>query len=195
MVVAHDNDRDINSGIDSGDLLADIRRIAESVPDPELVVVTVGDLGIIRDVRRDGASVEIDVTPTYSACPATLAIELAIETAVAEAGHDVRVRRVLAPAWTTDWITPAGREKLKDAGIAPPLRQAASRADSRADSRAHAQVDSQADDDAYFARPQVACPRCDSLDTAELSAFGATACKAQYRCLSCREPFDYFKCL
>jgi metal-sulfur cluster biosynthetic enzyme len=88
MVVAHDIDRDINSGIDSGDLLADIRRIAESVPDPELVVVTVGDLGIIRDVRRDGASVEIDVTPTYSACPATLAIELAIETAVAEAGHD-----------------------------------------------------------------------------------------------------------
>ena len=179
MVVAHDIDRDINSGIDSGDLLADIRRIAESVPDPELVVVTVGDLGIIRDVRRDGASVEIDVTPTYSACPATLAIELAIETAVAEAGHDVRVRRVLAPAWTTDWITPAGRAKLKDAGIAPPRRRA----------------DSQVDDDAYFARPQVACPRCDSLDTAELSAFGATACKAQYRCLSCREPFDYFKCL
>ncbi len=177
--------------IDSVATLAAIRRIAESVPDPELVVVTVGDLGIIRDVRRDGGSVEIDVTPTYSACPATLAIELAIETAVAEAGHDVRVRRVLAPAWTTDWITPAGREKLKDAGIAPPLRQA----DSRADSRAHAQVDSQADDDAYFARPQVACPRCDSLDTTELSAFGATACKAQYRCLSCREPFDYFKCL
>jgi phenylacetate-CoA oxygenase PaaJ subunit len=132
MVVA----RNIDSGIDSGDLLADIRRIAESVPDPELVVVTVGDLGIIRDVRRDGASVEIDVTPTYSACPATLAIELAIETAVAEAGHDVRVRRVLAPAWTTDWITPAGRAKLKDAGIAPPRRRA----------------NSQVDDDAYFAR-------------------------------------------
>jgi ring-1,2-phenylacetyl-CoA epoxidase subunit PaaD len=86
---------------------------------------------------------------------------------------------VLAPAWTTDWITPAGRAKLKDAGIAPPRRRA----------------DSQVDDDAYFARPQVACPRCDSLDTTELSAFGATACKAQYRCLSCREPFDYFKCL
>jgi ring-1,2-phenylacetyl-CoA epoxidase subunit PaaD len=165
------------------DELSAVRRIAESVPDPELVVVTVGDLGIIRELRRDGASVEIDVTPTYSACPATLAIELAIETAVAEAGHVARVRRVLAPAWTTDWITPAGRAKLKEAGIAPPLRQTGSRADS------------QVDDDVYFVRPQVACPRCDSLDTAELSAFGATACKAQYRCLSCHEPFDYFKCL
>jgi len=159
--------------------LATVRAIAEAVPDPELVVVTVGDLGIIRDVRRDGGVVEIDVTPTYSACPATLAIELAIETAVAKAGYDVRVRRVLAPAWTTDWITQAGRAKLRRAGIAPPIRRA----------------DGGQDGGEYFARPQVACPRCESLDTAELSAFGATACKAQYRCLSCREPFDYFKCL
>ncbi|MEX0504188.1 1,2-phenylacetyl-CoA epoxidase subunit PaaD [Alphaproteobacteria bacterium LSUCC0719] len=159
--------------------LAVVRGIAESVPDPELVVVTVGDLGIIRDLRRDGGVVEIDVTPTYSACPATLAIELAIETAVAKAGYDARIRRVLAPAWTTDWITPAGREKLKQAGIAPPPRRAENRQDASE----------------YFARPQVACPRCESLDTAELSAFGATACKAHYRCLSCREPFDYFKCL
>ncbi len=174
-----DIDSEIGNDISGGPVLAEIRRIAESVPDPELVVVTVGDLGIIRDVRCDGASVEIDVTPTYSACPATLAIELAIETAVAAAGHDARVRRVLAPAWTTDWITPAGREKLKQAGIAPPLRRAAV----------------PADEGDYFARPQVTCPRCDSLDTTELSAFGATACKAQYRCLSCREPFDYFKCL
>ena len=164
--------------IDRGAMLRDVRRIAESVPDPELVVVTVGDLGIIRDVRHDGTGVEIDVTPTYSACPATLAIELAIETAVAGAGHEVRVRRVLAPAWTTDWITPVGRAKLKHAGIAPPLRR-----------------DSAGEDNGYFSRPQIACPRCDSLDTTELSAFGATACKAQYRCLSCREPFDYFKCL
>jgi ring-1,2-phenylacetyl-CoA epoxidase subunit PaaD len=174
MVAARDIDRDIGRD----DVLADIRRIAESVPDPELVVVNVGDLGIIRDLRRDGHAVEIDVTPTYSACPATLAIELAIETAVAAAGHEARVRRVLAPAWTTDWITPAGRVKLKQAGIAPP----SSRGDG---SGSHD----------YFARPQVACPRCDSLDTTELSAFGATACKAQYRCLSCHEPFDYFKCL
>ena len=159
--------------------LAMVRGIAESVPDPELVVVTVGDLGIIRDLRREGGVVEIDVTPTYSACPATLAIELAIETAVAKAGYDARIRRVLAPAWTTDWITQAGRAKLRRAGIAPPIRRA----------------DGGQDGGEYFARPQVACPRCESLDTAELSAFGATACKAQYRCLSCREPFDYFKCL
>ena len=157
--------------------VAAVREIAEAVPDPELVVVTVGDLGIIRDIRADAAGVEIDVTPTYSACPATLAIELAIETAVAAAGHQVRVRRVLDPAWTTDWITAPGRAKLKAAGIAPPAPR------------------SQQDDGGYFARPVVACPSCDSLDTVELAAFGATACKAQYRCRSCHEPFDYFKCL
>ena len=160
-----------------GGALAAVRMIAEAVPDPELVVVTVGDLGIVRDIRADSAGVEIDVTPTYSACPATLAIELAIETAVAAAGHDVRVRRVLDPAWTTDWITAQGRAKLKAAGIAPPAPR------------------SQQDDGGYFARPEVACPRCDSVDTAELAPFGATACKAQYRCRSCHEPFDYFKCL
>ena len=154
-----------------------VRMIAEAVRDPELVVVTVGDLGIVRDIRTDAAGVEIDVTPTYSACPATLAIELAIETAVAAAGHEVRVRRVLDPAWTTDWITAQGRAKLKAAGIAPPAPRA------------------QQDDGGYFARPVVACPRCDSVDTAELAPFGATACKAQYRCRSCHEPFDYFKCL
>jgi ring-1,2-phenylacetyl-CoA epoxidase subunit PaaD len=154
-----------------------VRMIAEAVPDPELVVVTVGDLGIVRDIRTDAAGVEIDVTPTYSACPATLAIELAIETAVAAAGHEVRVRRVLDPAWTTDWITAQGRAKLKAAGIAPPAPR------------------SQQDDGGYFARPEVACPRCDSVDTVELAPFGATACKAQYRCRSCHEPFDYFKCL
>ena len=125
--------------------------IAEAVPDPELVVVTVGDLGIVRDIRTDAAGVEIDVTPTYSACPATLAIELAIETAVAAAGHEVRVRRVLEPAWTTDWITAQGRAKLKAAGIAPPAPR------------------SQQDDGGYFARPEVACPRCDSVDTVELA--------------------------
>ena len=159
------------------DGLEAVRMIAEAVPDPELVVVTVGDLGIVRDIRTDAAGVEIDVTPTYSACPATLAIALAIETAVAAAGHEVRVRRVLDPAWTTDWITAQGRTKLKAAGIAPPAPR------------------SQHDDGGYFARPEVACPRCDSVDTVELAPFGATACKAQYRCRSCHEPFDYFKCL
>mgnify|MGYP000004221359 FL=1 len=159
--------------------LAAIRAIAEAVPDPELVVVTVGDLGIVRDIRTGDGTVEIDVTPTYSACPATLAIELEIETAVNSAGYAAAVRRVLSPAWTTDWITPEGRTKLKEAGIAPPLARS--------------------DDDSgavqYFSQPVVPCPRCDSHDTARLSAFGATACKAQYQCASCHEPFDYFKCL
>ena len=159
--------------------LAAIRAIAEAVPDPELVVVTVGDLGIVRDIRTGDGGVEIDVTPTYSACPATLAIELEIETAVNAAGYPAQVRRVLSPAWTTDWITPKGRARLKEAGIAPPLARG--------------------DDDSgaaqYFSQPVVPCPRCDSHDTAQISAFGATACKAQYQCASCREPFDYFKCL
>ncbi len=106
--------------------LATIRAIAEAVPDPELVVVNVGDLGIIREVRAGENGFEIDVTPTYSACPATLAIELAIETAVSAQGHPVRVRRVLSPAWTTDWISSEGRAKLKASGIAP-LRYAARR--------------------------------------------------------------------
>jgi len=159
--------------------LAAVRRIAEAVPDPELVVVTVGDLGIVRDIRLAGETVEIDVTPTYSACPATVAIELEIETAVNRSGHRAQVRRVLSPAWTTDWITADGRAKLKAHGIAPPLPRGNTGADS---SR-------------YFSQPAIPCPRCDSTDTKQLSAFGATACKAQYQCASCHEPFDYFKCL
>ncbi|NCF49149.1 MAG: phenylacetate-CoA oxygenase subunit PaaJ [Bacteroidetes bacterium] len=163
--------------------LATIRAIAEAVPDPELVVVNVGDLGIIREVRVGENGFEIDVTPTYSACPATLAIELAIETAVSAQGHPVRVRRVLSPAWTTDWISSEGRAKLKASGIAPPALRG--------------QKDDSAggDDAGYFNRPKVACPHCDSMNTSELSGFGSTACKAQYRCEHCLEPFDYFKCL
>jgi ring-1,2-phenylacetyl-CoA epoxidase subunit PaaD len=159
--------------------LAAVRRVAEAVPDPELVVVNVGDLGIVRDIRQGETSIEIDVTPTYSACPATLAIELEIETAVNKAGHRAQVRRVLSPAWTTDWITAAGRAKLKAHGIAPPLPRS----------------EVAGDNNRYFSQPAVPCPRCDSMDTKQLSAFGATACKAQYQCASCHEPFDYFKCL
>ena len=158
--------------------LAAVRRIAEAVPDPELVVVTVGDLGIVRDIRLAGETVEIDVTPTYSACPATLAIELEIETAVNRSGHRAQVRRVLSPAWTTDWITDDGRRKMVEAGIAPPGRAGGVSV-------------------TLGRRTPVAvpCPRCESSDTELVSAFGSTACKALHRCRGCGEPFDHFKAI
>jgi len=140
---------------------------ASAVPDPEVPCVNVAELGILRDVRIDGG--------TYSGCPAVLAIELAIEAALRDAGFEARIERVLTPPWTTDWITPEGREKLRAYGIAPPEESGGKAT--------------------LFGAAQVTCPRCASRDTERLSEFGSTACKAQYRCLSCREPFDYFKCI
>ena len=148
---------------------------AAAVPDPEVPCVTVADLGILRDVRIEGDVAVASVTPTYSGCPAVLAIELAIEAALREAGFDARIERVLSPAWTTDWITPEGREKLRAYGIAPPEGPAGKAA--------------------LFEVPQVTCPRCASRDTVRISEFGSTACKAQYQCRACAEPFDYFKCI
>ena len=148
------------------DRLALAREAAASVLDPELPSVTIADLGILRDValRADGRA-EITITPTYSGCPAMLVIRLDIERAMDAAGFpDAVVHTVLAPAWTTDWLSPTAHLKLAEAGIAPP-------------------------------RPgQPACPQCGSVATETISEFGATACKALYRCLSCREPFEAFKC-
>lgn len=148
---------------------------AAQVPDPEVPCVTVADLGILRDVRLEDDVAVADVTPTYSGCPATLAIEMAIQTALLDAGFEARINRVLSPAWTTDWISPEGREKLRAYGIAPPV-EAAPKA-------------------ALFADVEVPCPRCASTATEKISEFGSTACKAQYRCTDCGEPFDYFKCI
>lgn len=149
---------------------------AAAVPDPELPCVTVADLGILRSVEIvDGVAVA-KVTPTYSGCPAVLAIELGVEAALREAGFEARVERVMSPAWTTDWITPEGRDKLSTYGIAPPAKASGSIR-------------------ALFGETQVKCPRCDSSDTECVSEFGSTACKALYRCTACREPFDYFKCI
>ena len=156
--------------------LAHAWEVAAAVPDPEIPVVTVADLGILRDLRAEGPVVVARVTPTYSGCPATAAIELAIEGALAGAGYDVRIERVLSPPWTTDWITEEGREKLRAYGIAPPEKAANSVR-------------------ALFGETVVTCPHCGSTTTERLSEFGSTPCKAHYRCLSCREPFDYFKCL
>jgi ring-1,2-phenylacetyl-CoA epoxidase subunit PaaD len=149
---------------------------AAAVPDPEVPCVTVADLGILRDVTIEDGVAVAKVTPTYTGCPAVLAIEIAIESALRKAGFEARIERVIAPAWTTDWITPEGREKLRAYGIAPPVQASNS-------------VRS------LFGETIVACPRCGSEDTERLSEFGSTPCKAHWRCRACAEPFDYFKCI
>ena len=149
---------------------------ASAVPDPEVPCVTVADLGILRDVTIENGIAVAKVTPTYSGCPAVLAIELAVETALLDAGFEALIERVMSPAWTTDWITPEGREKLRAYGIAPPVKATGSKL-------------------ALFGETEIACPRCASRNTAKISEFGSTACKAQYQCRDCAEPFDYFKCI
>ncbi len=150
--------------------------ILNRVPDPEIPVISVTELGIVRDVRAVEGGVDVVVTPTYSGCPATEVIERSIREALTAAGAaQVRVTTQLAPPWTTDWIEPAAQEKLRAYGIAPPGPR-----------------DATAVQPLTFL-PRVACPRCGSDDTERLSQFGATACKALYRCRSCREPFEYFK--
>ena len=137
------------------------------VADPEIPVLSITDLGIVRDVDcSDGVTVSL--TPTYSGCSATEVIEASVVAALQEKGvEDVTIRRVLSPPWTTDWISPEGREKLRVYGIAPPERRD---------------------------RP-ITCPRCASERTELVSEFGSTACKAAWKCLECLEPFEYFKCL
>lgn len=162
----------------AGALAPELRawRAAAAVADPEISCVTVADLGILRDVHViDGVAVA-QVTPTYSGCPAVMAIEDAIAAALREAGFTPRIERVMSPAWSTDWITEDGRAKLLAYGIAPPVHGSSVKP-------------------AVFDEPCVPCPRCRSMQTAKISEFGSTACKALYRCERCLEPFDYFKCL
>jgi len=148
---------------------------AASVVDPEIPVLTIADLGVLRHVAVAGDRVEVAITPTYSGCPAMNMIALEIELALAREGFpNAKVRIVLSPAWTTDWMSEEGRRKLKDYGIAPPLQAGSRRT--------------------LFGVQQVACPHCGSDDTELLSEFGSTSCKAFWRCKNCREPFDYFKC-
>lgn len=158
------------------DMLARASAVLEALTDPELPFLTIAEMGILRGVRVAGDTVEVAITPTYSGCPAMDVITLDITTALAQAGFDkVRIDRVLSPAWTTDWLSPAAREKLRANGIAPPERAQGKRA--------------------LFADVEVACPACGSKQTERVSEFGSTACKAHYRCLACREPFQYFKCI
>ncbi len=143
------------------DETAPIWAVLAQVADPEIPVVSIIELGIVRSVEQD----RVVITPTYTGCPATQVIERDIRDALDSAGfRDVRIETALSPAWTTDWITPEGREKLRAYGIAPPTRNV----------------------------PE--CPQCGSADTEEISRFGSTPCKALWRCRSCAEPFDLFKC-
>ena len=150
---------------------------AAAVLDPEVPAVTIADLGILRAVSIDEKHrAVVKITPTYSGCPAILAIEMAIKVTLAKAGFDAVIERVMTPPWTTDWITEDGIKKLRAYGIAPPLKAASSPR-------------------ALFGDVTVACPRCASTRTSKISEFGSTACKAQYQCHACAEPFDYFKCI
>lgn len=153
------------------------------VPDPEIPVISLTDLGIIREVGYDGDTLVVTVTPTYSGCPATGVINLDIETALRGHGiEDLRLERRLSPPWTTDWITPEAREKLRAFGIAPPIDGTAATGQARARGLAGHNM-------------TIACPRCGSANTEKISQFGSTPCKANYRCKDCLEPFDYFKCI
>jgi ring-1,2-phenylacetyl-CoA epoxidase subunit PaaD len=168
--------------------LAALWSAAAAVPDPEIPVLSVIDLGILRGIEWDSHDpdmVAVTVTPTYSGCPATEAINAALRDALAAAGAQrVRIETRLSPAWTADWITADGRRKLAEFGIAPPVARQPGAAIvdvSRLRRRDRASAD------------RIACPRCGSAQTQLVSQFGSTACKAHYRCLDCLEPFDYFK--
>ena len=161
--------------------LEDARQVAAAVPDPELPMVTVADLGILRDVTDEDGRLVVTITPTYSGCPALREIAHDLTRRLNRAGFaEVIVRTALAPAWTSDWITEGGRRKLREAGIAPPVQAARNQGPVPLTLTATRRV-------------PVPCPRCGSRDTTQTAAFGATACKALYRCEACREPFEHVK--
>lgn len=153
----------------------EVRGWVGEVCDPEIPVITIEDLGILRDVALDGSTVTVTITPTYSGCPAMQEIRADIVSVLASHGvTDVDVQMVLSPAWTTDWMTDAGRRKLEAYGIAPPRRTRGSV-------------------DLVLSTRPLTCPQCGSGDTEELSRFASTSCKSMWRCRTCREPFDHFK--
>lgn len=157
---------------------ADVWRLLQEVKDPEIPVLSVINLGVVRDVKLDGDDLEVVITPTYSGCPAMAMIEEQIREVLARAGYaQASVTTVLSPPWTTDWIDEDGRAKLREYGIAPPAEGSPNKR-------------------LLFAEaPEIACPRCGTTNTEMISEFGSTACKALYRCRACLEPFDYFKCI
>lgn len=151
--------------------------VLDKLPDPEIPVISVVDLGIVREVREGPEGLEVVITPTYTGCPATRQIEHDIRRALDAAGYGhAKLTTALSPPWTTDWISEAGRHKLRHFGIAPPAGKAGKRA-------------------LFQRHAEVACPHCGATDTETISEFGSTPCKALMRCRACREPFDYFKCI
>jgi ring-1,2-phenylacetyl-CoA epoxidase subunit PaaD len=152
--------------------------ILSRIPDPEVPVLSIVDLGIVRDVVNHGnGSVEVVITPTYTGCPAMDVIAVNIKLELIANGYlQPKITTILSPAWTTDWMSEEGKQKLKEYGIAPPLPKQ--------------QVCKQE----LFSEEAIQCPRCNSYHTTRVSEFGSTACKALYQCLDCKEPFDYFKC-
>lgn len=155
------------------------------IPDPEIPVIMITELGVVRDVSYEGDTLVVAVTPTYSGCPATSFINMEIEAELRKNGVEkLRLDRRLSPPWTTDWIVPEAREKLKKFGIAPPVEGTAP--DGRLIARANRLGGTNL---------VIECPRCGATDTEKVSQFGSTPCKAAYRCKACLEPFDYFKCI
>jgi ring-1,2-phenylacetyl-CoA epoxidase subunit PaaD len=152
---------------------AELFDLLSSVVDPEIPVLTLQDLGVLRDISVIDGEVKVSITPTYAGCPAMETMRADIESTLAAAGYErVTVEQILSPAWSTDWMSQSGREKLRAYGIAPPVSTACGRS-----------------------AGQIACPQCNSTGVKLISEFGSTACKALYQCQDCREPFDYFKCI
>lgn len=160
--------------VDAASLRQRALAVLGEVTDPEIPVLTIADLGVLREVSVRDDTVEVTITPTYSGCPAMNMITLDIETSLARAGIKARVHTSLSPAWTTDWLTDAARQKLATFGIAPPGHAASRRG--------------------LFGEAHPTCPRCGSQETELISEFGSTACKSLHRCVACKEPFDAFKC-
>jgi ring-1,2-phenylacetyl-CoA epoxidase subunit PaaD len=155
----------------------EIWTILEEVTDPEVPVLSVIDLGIIRSVKTSGDKISITITPTYSGCPAMDIISMDIRLKLIEKGYrNISIQQQLSPAWTTDWMSEEGKQKLKNFGIAPPNPR------------------QQFCTSEMFQQEAVQCPRCNSYHTELISQFGSTACKSMYRCLDCKEAFDHFKC-
>ena len=160
--------------------------LLEAVTDPEIPVVSLREMGVLRAVRDSHDGLEVVITPTYSGCPAMSQMEDDVKAALAGAGLTARVVTLLAPAWSTDWMTAEGRRKLKAYAIAPPEGSACA-------SQGQHVIQFAAPKGSAGVQPKVICPQCGSDNTTETSHFGSTACKALYRCLACLEPFDYFK--
>ena len=156
-------------------IISDIWKLMETINDPEIPVLSITDLGIVRNIKVSNGEVEVFITPTYSGCPAMDVISMNIRMALLKKGFSkVKITHQLSPAWTTDWMTDSGKEKLISYGISPPVGKSFEKN--------------------YLENLKVRCPLCQSLNTRLISQFGSTACKALYQCNECMEPFDYFKC-